>query len=164
MATIGKLDVIHAASNTIPGKVVCTIDVRSDNPFELREGYDELMMTGYGICSRRNIDLKWKDVQQTEPVECDQFLFVTLCKSISDAGYQRQDLMSGAGHDGVALSSVMPISMLFVRCFEGISHHPAENVEAKDIAAAIEVSVNFIHQLINEYALIWKYQQSRALL
>jgi len=35
-----------------------------------------------------------------------------------------------------------------VRCFKGISHNPLENVETKDLAAAIKVSDNFIQQLI----------------
>jgi acetylornithine deacetylase/succinyl-diaminopimelate desuccinylase-like protein len=42
--------------------------------------------------------------------------------------------------------------MLFVRCFKGISHNPLEDVELKDIAAAIKVSDNFIYQLISSRA------------
>ena len=57
--------------------------------------------------------------------------------------------MSGAGHDGVPIAAVSPITMLFVRCFEGISHNPLENAEMKDIAAAIEVSDNFIRSVLN---------------
>jgi acetylornithine deacetylase/succinyl-diaminopimelate desuccinylase-like protein len=41
--------------------------------------------------------------------------------------------------------------MLFVRCYKGISHNPLENVEPKDIAAAIEVSAGFINSVIQKY-------------
>lgn len=58
------------------------------------------------------------------------------------------EMESGAGHDAVAISAVAPVSMLFVKCFKGISHNPLEKVDAKDIAIALDISDNFIGQLI----------------
>ena len=63
------------------------------------------------------------------------------------------ELVSGAGHDAVPVSAVSPVTMLFVKCFKGISHNPAENVELNDMAAAIKVSDNFISQLIKTHNL-----------
>ena len=40
------------------------------------------------------------------------------------------ELPSGAGHDAVTMAAVTDIAMLFVRCAGGISHNPAEAVEA----------------------------------
>ena len=57
------------------------------------------------------------------------------------------ELVSGAGHDAVALSEAGPVAMLFVRCFKGISHNPLENVEKKDIAAAMKVTDTFLDLL-----------------
>ena len=45
-------------------------------------------------------------------------------------------LPSGAGHDAAMMASVCPATMLFVRCRGGISHNPAESVEAADVAVA----------------------------
>jgi acetylornithine deacetylase/succinyl-diaminopimelate desuccinylase-like protein len=74
-----------------------------------------------------------------------------LTKAVQQAGYEVINLVSGAGHDAVAIAPVAPVAMLFVRCFKGISHNPLENVELKDIAAAVEVSAAFIHSLIQKY-------------
>jgi allantoate deiminase len=41
--------------------------------------------------------------------------------------------------------------MLFVRCFKGISHNPLEDADIKDIEAAIEVSDNFLLNLISNF-------------
>jgi acetylornithine deacetylase/succinyl-diaminopimelate desuccinylase-like protein len=71
-----------------------------------------------------------------------------LSRSIREAGYESIELVSGAGHDAVPVAEVSPVAMLFVKCFKGISHNPKENVEVKDIAAAIKVSDNFIRNLI----------------
>ena len=73
-----------------------------------------------------------------------------LAQSIKEAGYKLAELVSGAGHDAVPVSEVSPVVMMFVRCFKGISHNPLENVEVKDLAAAIKVSDNFIQQLIKK--------------
>lgn len=42
--------------------------------------------------------------------------------------------------------------MLFVRCKDGISHHPAESVKAADVAAAISAFTDFVLLLKDHYA------------
>jgi allantoate deiminase len=38
----------------------------------------------------------------------------------------------------MAVAAVAPVGMLFVRCADGISHHPAESVTAEDVALAVD--------------------------
>jgi hydantoinase/carbamoylase family amidase len=151
VATIGTLQITHAASNVIPGEVSCTLDLRSANQTVLSACYKQLEQLGETICQRRNIDFEWKPVQETNPVTCDAGMNQLLALSVQQAGYEVVNLVSGAGHDAVAVAPVSPVAMLFVRCFKGISHNPLENVELKDITAAVEVSANFIHSLIQKY-------------
>lgn len=151
VATVGKLDVSHAASNVIPGEVSCTLDVRSADEGVLSSFYNDLEQLAADICSRRGIDLSWQPVQETKSVICDPTLNELLAGAIRQAGHEVIELVSGAGHDAVAVAPVSPVSMLFVRCFKGISHNPLENVELKDIAAAVEVSGNFINSLTQKY-------------
>ena len=48
-------------------------------------------------------------------------------------------LWSRAGHDGMAVSAVTDIAMLFLRCGNGgISHHPDETVALRDVALALD--------------------------
>jgi allantoate deiminase len=56
-------------------------------------------------------------------------------------------MSSGAGHDGVALAELCPVAMLFVRCRDGVSHHPDEFASEPDIAVALEVLVDAIERL-----------------
>lgn len=151
VATVGKLNITHAASNTIPGEVICTLDLRSNDPEALAQSYNALQRGCAAICAERHIEWQWNLVQETAPVACDPHMNALLSRSIAAAGHEVLELVSGAGHDGVPISAVSPVAMLFVRCFEGISHHPLENVELKDLAAAVEVSANFIHQLIKTH-------------
>ena len=48
-------------------------------------------------------------------------------------------IWSRAGHDGMAVTDVTGVAMLFLRCGnDGISHHPDETVTAADTEAALE--------------------------
>ena len=53
----------------------------------------------------------------------------------------------GAGHDAVALAPLLPVSMLFVRCAGGVSHHPDEAVDVADVAVALDVLDRFLRGL-----------------
>ena len=149
VATVGKLHINHAASNVIPGKVVCSIDLRSADEVVLETAEEAIKGMANMIANKRNIGIEWHPVQETKPVICNEKMTAALANSIKTSGYELIELVSGAGHDAVPISTVSPVAMLFVRCFEGISHNPLENAELKDIAAAIKVSDNFIQQLAN---------------
>ena len=41
----------------------------------------------------------------------------------------------------------MPAGMLFVRCANGVSHHPDESVRVEDVAAALEAGRQFLDEL-----------------
>jgi allantoate deiminase len=81
------------------------------------------------------------------PVSCDKKMVMLLKKAVVDGECEVVELVSGAGHDAVPVSEVAPVSMLFVRCFKGISHNPLENVEVEDVTSAVQVTDHFIQQL-----------------
>lgn len=151
VATVGTLQITHAASNVIPGEVSCTLDLRSADQQVLSSVYSHLEQLGSAICQQRKIDFTWEPIQETNPVSCNTVMNFLLKQSVQQAGYLVVNLVSGAGHDAVAIAPVAPVAMLFVRCFKGISHNPLEDVELKDIAAAVEISASFIHSLIKKH-------------
>ena len=154
VATAGKLQVLNAASNVIPGEVVASLDLRSADEQVLASAYDEIVGLCEGIGHRRGVTVIPKVMQASLPVVCDGRMNELLSHAIRESGYEVLTLVSGAGHDAVAVAAVAPVAMLFVRCYRGISHNPLENVEAEDITAAIAVCDNFIQQLTE----IWRYQ------
>lgn len=153
VATVGKLQIRDSASNVIPGEVVCSIDIRSEDGGVLSRGHEKLQSICAAIGLRRGLDIGWKVIQVSSPVVCDAGMKDLLGRCIEAAGYEVLELVSGAGHDAVPISAVAPVCMMFVGCSKGISHHPAENVETEDLAAALAVADDFIHQLSE----IWKY-------
>jgi allantoate deiminase len=67
-----------------------------------------------------------------------------LSQAVADLGHEVVQLPSGAGHDGVAMSSLTEIAMLFVRCKGGISHNPGESVTVDDVGVALDVLGKFL--------------------
>jgi allantoate deiminase len=152
VATVGQLRIPYSASNVIPGQVVHSLDLRSPDASQLAAAYASLQAQAEAIAARRGLGLAWQLVQYTAPVACDRELNRLLGQAIAASGYEVDGLVSGAGHDAVPASAVAPATMAFIRCYKGISHNPLENVEAADVAAALEVAERFLLTLKTKYA------------
>jgi len=152
VATVGQLRIPYSASNVIPGQVVHSLDLRSPDAGQLATAYADLRARAEAIAASRGLGLDWQLVQYTAPVQCDRELNRLLGHAIAANGYEVDGLVSGAGHDAVPASAVAPATMAFIRCYKGISHNPLENVEAADVAAALQVAEQFLLELKNKYA------------
>ncbi|WP_394973098.1 M20 family metallo-hydrolase [uncultured Croceitalea sp.] len=151
VSTIGKLNVIPNTPNVIPGKVEHTLDIRSLDDKFLTEIGQILEQRAKEISKQRNVKLVWNIMQTNTSVQCDKNLKRCLKIGIEKAGIHRVlEIPSGAGHDAVMISKIAPVSMLFIRCKDGISHNPLEYVTPEDIEKSIEVCDNFIMELINQ--------------
>jgi allantoate deiminase len=143
-ATVGKLDVLPAASNVIPGQSVLTLDVRHQSDSRRLAAVKSLHAKARSIAKHRGLKLLWQPVQENGAVPCDKILTRIFSKCVAKRGLKALQLPSGAGHDAVVLSKICPVAMLFVRCNGGISHNPAESVKATDARIAIEVLADFL--------------------
>jgi allantoate deiminase len=99
------------------------------------------------IAAGRGVDLAWQVIQSSAAVPCSPRLMEALGLAIAASGYPVRQLPSGAGHDGVMVSSLTEIAMLFVRCKGGISHNPAESVLVEDVDVALTVMERFVKGL-----------------
>jgi allantoate deiminase len=86
-------------------------------------------------------------LQDHPAVACDPGLGRALARGVAAAQGSDLRLVSGAGHDAVVLSRLTPVAMLFVRCREGLSHHPREHVSTADLEVALRVLVQFLGDL-----------------
>jgi allantoate deiminase len=144
VATVGQLIVQPGASNVIPGQVTLSLDVRHQDE-EIRTQAQRLLQEqAHAIGLVRQLSVVWDVIQEHPTVDCSPQFMRLLARAVEAEGYDLLELPSGAGHDGVSLSELTQIAMLFVRCKGGISHNPAESVTSADIAAAIQVMQRFI--------------------
>jgi allantoate deiminase len=132
-ATVGEISAAPGASNVIPGKVTLSVDIRDPSDSRRAKALVLLEAQAMEIARRRKLKLRWTLVQESDSVACDAGLTELLQAAASRHQARVIPLPSGAGHDAVAMSAVVPVAMLFVRCKGGVSHHPAESVQARDV-------------------------------
>ena len=83
---------------------------------------------------------------ETGASQCSPRLMRRLGEAIEAEGLTVRRLPSGAGHDAMAMARLTEIGMLFVRCKDGISHHPAESMTAADAEVAARVLLRFLER------------------
>ncbi len=144
VATVGQLQVQPGAANVVPGHVELSLDIRHAEDELCARYAEQLRAQAAQICARRGIEVRCQQVPATSTVACSPALRQRWQEALVAEGYPAFSLFSGAGHDGVSLSRLTEVSMLFVRCRGGISHNPAEAVQVADVAAAVAALERFV--------------------
>jgi allantoate deiminase len=149
VATVGEIDVAPGAANVIPGATVVSLDARHMDDAQRMTAVQSLRAQANATGAARGVEVKWDEVHETATVSCDPDLTTRVADAAAAVtGAEVPRLSSGAGHDAVMLSRITPIAMLFVRCAEGISHHPAEAVSAEDVAVALDATTRLVEELV----------------
>lgn len=151
VATVGTLSVSPGAANVIPGAVIHTLDVRHAKDAVRRAALRKLGRVAAQIAKRRGLKVRWQRTQDNGAVTCSPSLTAALERSVKAVQGKSISLVSGAGHDGVVMSTLTPIAMLFVRCRGGLSHHPDEYASPKDLGVALAVMTDFLERLAADF-------------
>lgn len=150
VATVGALTVSPGAANVIPGSVVHTLDIRHASDAARRKALFQLGRQAAAIASRRGLRVAWQRTQDNGAVACSAELTERLTRSVKAVQGKSLSLVSGAGHDAVVMSALVPVAMLFVRCRAGLSHHPDEYASPADLEVALRVMIDFLARLAHE--------------
>ena len=146
VGTVGMLRTVSGAINVIPGVVEFTIDVRGESDERRRFALDRIDEALEGIASRRGVLFDCVPTHETGASQCSLRLMRRLGEAVEAEGFEVRRLPSGAGHDAMAMASLTDIGMLFVRCKDGISHHPAESMTTADAEVAARVLLRFLER------------------
>ena len=146
VGTVGVLRTVSGAVNVIPGVVEFTIDVRGESDDRRRIAVDRIDEALQEIARRRGVLFDCVPTHETGARLCSPRLMRRLGEAIEAEGFEVRRLPSGAGHDAMAMAHLTEIGMLFVRCKDGISHHPAESMTAADAGVAARVLLRFLER------------------
>jgi allantoate deiminase len=139
VATVGKMQVMPGGVNVIPGSVALSLDIRSSSDAARDAVIEALQQDLEQLCSAMpNGRLKWLQTHNASAVACDQLMKKRVLSIMEQLGESSTCLVSGAGHDAMILADRMPVSMIFMRCKGGVSHHPAESVTHHDTMKAVQ--------------------------
>jgi len=144
VATVGCLDILNPASNTVPGEVTGTVDIRHSDDRRREEFCHRLEGAARERLEKRGLGFEFQVIAETPSTFSADRLTGLLEKSVLEVQTSCPVLESNAGHDAVAMAMEMGVAMLFVRCRDGLSHHPDEFVEPTDIEVAIDTMARFL--------------------
>ncbi|MEE4661343.1 MAG: allantoate amidohydrolase [Halieaceae bacterium] len=138
VATVGSLSCEPGAANVIPGRCLLGLDVRADSDARRDRAIDELQQEVAALLASRGMQASWVETHNAAAVACSDALQALMAEALESMALPAPRLMSGAGHDAMAIAPITDVGMLFLRCAGGISHHPDESVTAQDVALAME--------------------------
>ena len=150
VGTIGQLDLSPGGINIIPGQVSFSLDLRDIDEDVRNEVEARIVHDAALLCEKRGVELETKTIQRLPPAPCSALVRNAAREACEALGFEPFELASGAGHDGMHLTELCPIGMIFVRSRGGLSHNPAEYSSKEDCAAGAEVLYRTLLTLANE--------------
>jgi len=139
VATVGKITVLPGAMNVVPGDVKIYIDIRGIDTESITRVLEKINNETNKICQKRRIKNTINIISQEHPVLLDQKLITIVEKSCKKLNLSYQRMSSGAGHDTMNMSGIVPSALIFVPCIGGVSHNKNENMHTTDIENGINV-------------------------
>jgi allantoate deiminase len=123
----------------IAGRADFSLDLRAAHDADRDAVWEEIAVAIEAICESRGLRFEVLETHRAPAAPCAPWLQDAVVAGVRQTGDAApMGLWSRAGHDAMAIAAVTEIGMLFVRCFDGISHHPGEDVREIDVARGID--------------------------
>jgi allantoate deiminase len=145
--TVGRFLPRTSAFNVIAGQVEIGIDLRAATEAVRDRAADVVRQRLQEICDARGVGLDFCVVHDLAATACDTRLVRLMDEAVEAVGQAPFHLVSGAGHDAIALAPLCPVAMLFIRCDGGVSHHADEAVSVADVSVGVRAMSAFIDRL-----------------
>jgi allantoate deiminase len=140
VGTVGALSALPGQVNVIAGSASATLDVRGPDDDQRHRVVDGLRREAEHQAGLRGAGVTWTETLDRSAVPMSPRLLDEARRALARAGEPPPVLVSGAGHDAAVMASLCPTLLLFVRCREGLSHHPDEHVAPEDVRSALEAT------------------------
>jgi N-carbamoyl-L-amino-acid hydrolase len=139
VGAIGHVDVYPNSRNIIPGRVVCTVDMRTHLLDKLEGMVDEFLARAPELCEEIGVGFEAQVVGQFDPPAFDDTCVSAVRQAAEKLGYSHMDIVSGAGHDACWINDVAPTAMIMCPCVDGLSHNEAEEISPQWATAGTDV-------------------------
>ncbi|KAH6877072.1 hypothetical protein B0T10DRAFT_520522 [Thelonectria olida] len=162
LASTGLLSLEPGSTNTVPGVVTFSLDLRSSEDAKiaemekiLRQDFEriakgETVGTVTAGCTRGlGCQVSWKVDSDAKVANFDAECIQCIEKGSealfgANAASLTRRMYSGAGHDSVHTSTRVPTAMIFVPCREGVTHNPTEYCSPEDCGNGAQVLLNAV--------------------
>jgi allantoate deiminase len=134
-ATCGRIELIPNATNVIPRSARVFLDARALSEGELEIYLKNLHQRVLSISDASGVIIGYEQTYRLPAAIMDPQMQALIAASAKASGTSSTEIVSGAGHDAMALAARVPTGMIFVPSEAGISHAPGELTKDSDCAA-----------------------------
>lgn len=142
--TFGDFQPSPGVINTVPGRITVTVDMRHPGD----EVLENLELQFRDIVAKESeahgILAELEQIWNSPAVHFDEACINAVRQAVDITGERSMEMVSGAGHDAVYVSKVVPTSMIFVPCEDGLSHNELENADQEDLIAGNNVLLHAV--------------------
>lgn len=142
--TVGELTIPKGSRNVIPGDLSFTLDLRNASLAGLEAMEQEAKTLIDRIATESGVEVSLERIWDSPPILFDAGCVDAVETAVAGSGLSYRRMTSGAGHDAVNISSVVPTSMIFVPSVGGISHNETEYSTPEQIAAGTQILFDVI--------------------
>ncbi len=139
VGTVGKIQAFPGAPNVIPGKVVCTLELRDLDDAKIDSMYATIRKEADAIGKMNGTQFAYSELHVNTAAPTDPRMRKIITDAAVSLGLTTRQLPSGAGHDAQAMATLGPIGMIFIPSIGGISHAPKEFSRPADISNGANV-------------------------
>ena len=145
--TVGRFEVEPNSPNTVPSKVVFSIDLRHPDGGEL----DRRARRIARVCENAALpcSVRIRRTFDQRPVAFEPGIVDLIESKAETIDLPSLRIPSGANHDAAFVAKVSPTAMIFIPCLRGVSHHESEYASPEDCAAGARVLAETLSALAN---------------
>ncbi|MEP7383517.1 MAG: Zn-dependent hydrolase [Gemmatimonadota bacterium] len=144
VGTVGRLQAFPGAPNVIPGKVVCSLELRELDADKQAMLYARIREGAETIGKATGTTFRYDPTHLSAPALCDPRIQQAVAESAKGRALSSRSLPSGAGHDAQHMAQLCPSGMIFIPSVGGISHSPKEFSTPADITNGANVLLSTI--------------------
>jgi len=150
VATVGMVGVHPGAVNSVPSRVMLTLDIR-DTDVARRNGVMEAFHADIAeIEKRRRVKVSEETINADAPAKSGEHIVAVLEELCEAEGASYKKMVSRAYHDSSFMATVTPVAMIFIPCRAGVSHKPDEYSTPEAIALGTRILALALAKLANE--------------
>jgi len=139
VGTVGKIQAFPGASNVIPGKVVCTLELRDLDDKKIDTLYANIVKEANAIGAQNQTQFAYSELHVNVAAPSDPRMRTIISDAAKSLGLSTRVMPSGAGHDAQAMATLGPMGMIFIPSVGGISHSPKEFSKPADVVNGANV-------------------------
>jgi N-carbamoyl-L-amino-acid hydrolase len=146
--TIGRFEVMPGSPNTVPGRVLFTIDFRHPEDEVIARLGDQVEPICKALAGPCGVTVT--ETSRHPSTWFDKEIVDMVARATDTLSLPKMELFSGAGHDARCLQPLCPTGMIFVPCAGGVSHNEAEDASPSDLAAGARVLASVLRELADK--------------